>query len=91
MIPVMNEGQTYTVQFKVTRTHHGVTDEYDHEVSLPSVDWAAGNSYAFVAKLEAKNIDPDNPNLYKIKFTAKVGEWDKFNDPATELPVEPVE
>jgi hypothetical protein len=91
MIPVMNEGQTYTVQFKVTRTHHGVTDEYDHEVSLPSVDWAAGNSYAFVAKLGAKNIDPDNPNLYKIEFTAEVGEWGKFNDPATELPVEPVE
>lgn len=56
MIPVMGEEQTYTVQFKVIRTHHGVTDEYDHEVSIPSVDWAAGNSYAFVAKLEAKTL-----------------------------------
>lgn len=91
MIPVMGEEQTYTVQFKVTRTHHGVTDEYDHVVSLPSVAWAAGNSYAFVAKLEAKNIDPDNPNLCKIEFTATVGEWNDFSQPATELPVKPIE
>lgn len=91
MIPVIGEGKNYTVQFKVTRTHHGVTDVYEHEVSLPSVVWAAGNSYAFVAKLEAKNIDPDNPNLCKIEFTAQVGEWGKFNNPATDLPVEPVE
>lgn len=91
MIPVMSEGQTYTVKFKVTRTHHGVTDEYNHEVSLPSVEWAAGNSYAFVAKLEAKNIDPENPNLCKIQFTASVGGWGNFNDPATDLPLDPVE
>lgn len=90
MIPVMGEEQTYTVQFKVIRTHHGVTDEYDHEVSIPSVDWAAGNSYAFVAKLEAKNIDPDT-QLCKIKFSATVDEWEDFNTLATELPVEPVE
>lgn len=90
MIPVMSEKQTFTVQFKVTRTHHGVTDEYDHEVSLPSVDWVAGNSYAFIAKLDAKNINPDT-QLCEIKFTATVDGWEDFNDPATELPVKPIE
>lgn len=91
MIPVMDDEQTYTVQFKVIRTHHGVTDKYDHEVSLPSVTWTAGNSYAFIAKLEAKNIDPDNPNLCKIEFTADVKRWEVFNNPATNIPVKPVE
>lgn len=91
MIPVMSEDQTYIVQFKVTRTHHGVTDEYEHEVTLPSVNWTAGNSYAFVAKLEAKNIDPDNPDLCKIEFAATVSDWGDFNDLATGLPVQPTE
>lgn len=88
MIPVLSQGQTYTVQFKVTRNHHGVTDEYEHEVTLPTVEWGAGNSYAFVATLEAENIDPDT-ELCPIQFTATVTPWGEFNE--TMVDVKPVE
>lgn len=87
IIPVMS---TYTVKFKVTRNHSGVVDEYEHEVDLPTSNWEAGNSYAFIAKLEAKNINPDT-QLCEIVFTAEVNEWGDFNDPETNLPLKPIE
>ena len=90
MIPATSAGQTYTVTFTVTRTHSGVTDQYNHEVELPVVTMEQGKSYQFVAELNAQNItggdpdDPNNPELCPIKFTAQVKDWEDFGD--TEVP-----
>ena len=85
MIPAVGADQSYTVRFTVTRDHHGVTDTYNHEVTLPAIEWKAGNSYAFVATLDASNIDPDT-ELCEIVFSAQVTPWEDFNNPATDIP-----
>lgn len=85
MIPATSAGQKYTVTFTVTRTHSGVTDQYNHEVELV-VTMEPGKSYQFVAELNAQNItggdpdDPDNPQLCPIQFTATVSDWAEFGD-----------
>lgn len=92
MIPATSAGQKYTVTFTVTRTHSGVTDQYNHEVELPAVTMEQGKSYQFVAELNAQNItggdpdEPDNPQLCPIKFTATVSDWDGFNETELVLP-----
>lgn len=92
MIPATSAGQKYTVTFTVTRTHSGVTDQYNHEVELPAVTMEQGKSYQFVAELNAQNItggdpdEPDNPQLCPIKFTATVSDWGGFNETELVLP-----
>lgn len=87
MIPTTaNTTQTYTVKFTVTRTHHGVTDTYNHAnvvVPAPNGGWNPGMSYQFKATLTAKNITEEE--LCPIEFTASVSEWGAFNEPATDL------
>ncbi|MGN0238218.1 MAG: fimbrillin family protein [Lepagella sp.] len=81
MIPKMSDNQEYEVTFKVTRVHNGVTDTYDHTVKLPvpTDGWKAGFSYAFVAKLDANNVNPDS-HLCPIVFEAEVKAWEDFGD-----------
>lgn len=91
MIPALSEGQKYTLQFTINRTTQAGTEhQYNHEVELPDVKWAAGNSYCFTASIDASNIidDPDNPDaeLCPITFTAEVGAWGDFNDNEVTLP-----
>lgn len=92
MIPATSAGQKYTVTFTVTRTHSGVTDQYNHEVEFTAVTMEPGKSYQFVAELNAQNItggdpdDPDNPQLCPIQFTATVSNWDGFNETELVLP-----
>lgn len=87
MIPTTaNSAQTYKVSFTVTRTHHGVTDTYNHVnvvVPAPNDGWNPGMSYQFKAKLTAKNITDEE--LCPIEFTASVSEWGEFNEPAIDL------
>ena len=80
MIPV--DGQ-YTLTFKVTRKVSGLTYEYEHETTLPDVEWAAGNSFLFTAALAPETIDPDT-QLCPIVFTASVDDWTDFAN--TNLP-----
>lgn len=82
MIPAES---AYTVTFIVTRTHNGVTDTYDHTVTIPSTKFEAGKSYKFVAKLNSENIDPET-ELCPIKFTANVTGWEKFGDETLTIP-----
>lgn len=87
MIPTTaNANQTYKVKFTVTRTHHGVTDTYNHTdvvVPAPEGGWNPGKSYQFKATLTAKNITEEE--LCKIEFSASVSEWGEFNSPGTDL------
>lgn len=78
MIPA---DKAYKLTFTVTRVHHGVTDTYDHTVTLPQTEMKQGLSYQFVATLTANNINPDQV-LCPIKFTAEVKGWENFTDKA---------
>ena len=81
MIPAI---KAYKVTFTVTRKHNGVTDIYNHEVTLPETTMTQGLSYQFVAKFTSENIDPDN-ELCPIEFTAQVKDWENFSDNAFNL------
>lgn len=76
MIPATKK---YNLTFTVTRVHHGVTDTYNHTVTLPETTMTQGLSYQFVAKFTAENINPDQV-LCPIKFTAEVKDWENFTD-----------
>ena len=81
MIPAI---KAYKVTFTVTRKHNGVTDIYNHEVTLPETTMTQGLSYQFVAKFTSENIDPDN-ELCPIEFTAHVKDWENFINNAFNL------
>lgn len=76
MIPATKK---YNLTFTVTRVHHGVTDVYNHNVTLPETAMKQGLSYQFVAKLTAQNINPDE-GLCPIQFTATVNPWAEYGD-----------
>lgn len=76
MIPAT---KAYNLTFTVTRVHHGVTDVYNHTVTLPETTMTQGLSYQFVAKFTAENINPDE-ELCPIQFTATVNPWAEFGD-----------
>lgn len=76
MIPA---NKAYNLTFTVTRVHHGVTDTYNHTVTLPETAMKQGLSYQFVAKFTAKNINPAE-ELCPITFTAKVNPWAEFGN-----------
>ena len=76
MIPAT---KAYNLTFKVTRVHHGVTDVYNHTVTLPETTMTQGLSYQFVAKFTAENINPAE-ELCPITFTAKVNPWAEFGN-----------
>ena len=76
MIPA---DKAYNLTFKVTRVHHGVTDVYNHTVTLPKTAMKQGLSYQFVAKFTAENINPAE-ELCPITFTAKVNPWAEFGN-----------
>ena len=76
MIPATKK---YNLTFTVTRVHHGVTDVYNHTVTLPETKMTQGLSYQFVAKFTAENINPDQV-LCPIQFTATVAKWEDFTD-----------
>ena len=76
MIPATKK---YNLTFTVTRVHHGVTDVYNHTVTLPETTMTQGLSYQFVAKFTAENINPDEV-LCPIQFTATVNPWAEFGD-----------
>lgn len=71
--------KAYNVTFTVTREYNGVTDSYNHKVTLPVTTMTQGLSYQFVAEFTSNNIDPDN-ELCPIKFTATVNDWKTFDD-----------
>ena len=68
----------------ITRVHHGVTDTYNHTVTLPETTMTQGLSYQFVAKFTAENINPDEA-LCQIQFTAEVAKWKDFTDKTFEV------
>ena len=76
MIPATKK---YNLTFTVTRVHHGVTDVYNHTVTLPETTMTQGLSYQFVAKFTAENINPDEV-LCPITFTATVNSWAEFGN-----------
>lgn len=81
MIPAT---KAYKLSFTVTRVHHGVTDVYNHNVTLPETAMKQGLSYQFVAKFTAENINPDEV-LCPIQFTAEVKGWENFTDKAFDV------
>lgn len=81
MIPATKK---YNLTFTVTRVHHGVTDTYNHTVTLPETEMKQGLSYQFVAKFTAENINPDEV-LCPIQFTAEVKGWENFTDKAFDV------
>ena len=81
MIPAT---KAYNLTFTITREHHGVTDVYNHTVTLPKTTMTQGLSYQFVAKITAENINPDEV-LCPIQFTATVAKWEEFTDKAFDV------
>lgn len=75
----------YNVTFTVKREYNGVTDSYNHTVTLPKTKMTQGLSYQFVAEFTAKNIDPEN-KLCPIQFTAEVKGWENFTDQNFNIP-----
>lgn len=71
--------QSYQVTFKVTRQHNGVTDVYNHTITMSPVTMQPGKSYQFAAELNAANINP-NEELCEIKFDISVNGWENYND-----------
>lgn len=84
MIPL--DGQTYTATFTVKREHSGITDTYSHTVTLPSITWQQGYSYALTAELTAENVDPKT-DLYPIVFdVTEVEDWEDYTDETVDVP-----
>ena len=76
--------KNYTVSFTVVMTQGGVTDTFNHTVTLSTESTdalvlAAGQSYDLTATLDAQNINP-NGDLFPIEFTATVTPWGSFTD-----------
>ena len=73
--------KTYTVTFTVEMKQGGVTDTFDHTVTLSTDELllVAGNSYNLTATLNKDNINPDC-DLFPIEFTATVTSWGAFTD-----------
>ena len=82
--------KNYTVSFTVEMTQGGVTDTFNHTVTLSTESTestestdalvlAAGQSYDLTATLDAQNINPDG-DLFPIVFTATVTPWGSFTD-----------
>ena len=74
--------KNYTVSFTVKMTQGGVSDTFNHTVTLSTDDaleLEAGKSYDLTATLDAQNINP-NGDLFPIEFTAIVTSWDDFNN-----------
>ena len=80
LIPAIDEDLTVT--FTVVRTHHGVVDEYKHEVKIDKQTLLAGNSYQFSATFDNTNIKP-NEELCPIVFTATVADWGTWSNDVT--------
>ena len=77
MIPTTT-ATDYTISFKVTRVHHGVTDVYDHTATV-SLALQPNKSYQLTATLDKKNINPDE-ELCPIEFKVSVNSWGSFTD-----------
>jgi hypothetical protein len=73
--------KNYTVSFTVVMTQGGVTDTFNHTVTLSTdpLVLAAGMSYDLTATLDAQNINPDG-DLFPIEFTATVTPWNEFTN-----------
>ena len=72
--------KAYTVTFTVVMTQGGVSDTFNHTVTLSTeaLVLEAGKSYNLIATLDAQNINPDG-DLFPIVFTATVTPWGSFN------------
>lgn len=81
LIPTAKE-ESYTVTFTVTLDQNGATTDYNHSVTIKTTQ-LSGNSYNYVAEINASNIDP-NPDsqLYPIEFTATVDPWGDWSNNA---------
>ena len=77
MIPTTT-ATDYTISFKVTRVHHGVTDVYDHTATV-SLALQPNKSYQLTATLDKNNINPDD-ELCPIEFKVSVNPWGDFTD-----------
>jgi hypothetical protein len=73
--------KAYTVTFTVVMTQGGVSDTFNHTVTLSTdaLELAAGMSYDLTATLNNENINPDG-DLFPIEFTAAVTPWDDFTN-----------
>ena len=73
--------KNYTVSFTVVMTQGGVTDTFNHTVTLSTDELVltAGNSYDLTATLNNQNINPDG-DLFPIEFTATVTPWNDFTE-----------
>ena len=73
--------KAYTVTFTVVMTQGGVSDTFDHTVTLSTdaLVLDAGKSYDLTATLNSQNINPYG-DLFPIKFTATVTSWGAFTD-----------
>ena len=71
----------YTVSFTVVMTQGGVSDTFNHTVTLSTdaLVLEAGKSYNLTATLNYENIDPDG-DLFPIVFTAEVTGWNDFSE-----------
>lgn len=71
----------YTVSFTVKMTQGGVSDTFNHTVTLSTdaLVLKAGKSYDLTATLDAQNINPDG-DLFPIVFTATVTLWNEFTE-----------
>jgi len=89
--------KAYTVNFNVelftydedTKTYNSM-GKWDHKVTLPSIKFAPNASYNFIAKIDNTNINPEQ-QLFPIKFTASVTDWDSWTDKDVDLPAKPTE
>ena len=73
--------KAYTVTFTVVMTQGGVSDTFNHTVTLSTeaLVLEAGKSYNLIATLDAQNINPDG-DLFPIVFTAEVTGWNDFSE-----------
>jgi hypothetical protein len=73
--------KNYTVSFTVVMTQGGVSDTFNHTVTLSTdaLVLAAGMSYDLTATLNSENINPDG-DLFPIEFTATVKPWNDFTE-----------
>ena len=73
--------KAYTVTFDVEMTQGGVSDTFNHTVTLSqdALVLQAGKSYNLTATLNYENINPDG-DLFPIVFTANVTPWNDFID-----------
>lgn len=77
---------TFTVElYQITDGVYNLINAYKHDITLPEINYEAGNSYTLKASIDMTNVNPDE-QIKPIEFTATVTNWEEQEANTVVLP-----